>query len=441
MTLTKANTKPHQGNLNDHPHQGDLNRLSLTDALRHLAEGTHTAEQIINACYDRTLSRENDVGAWQYLLSRDDYLKQYHAHKDFYDQSPLKGLPIAIKDIIDTADMPTEMGSAIHAGRMPHSDASCVSRLKQAGGIIMGKTVTTEFAYFRPGKTANPNNLKHTPGGSSSGSAAAVADAMVSVALGSQTAASVIRPAAYCGTWGYVATRGEYSLRGVQPLAQSLDSLGMFARTIDDIKLLRALILACDMPTQKLDMSTLKIVVVNGDDVGDCSPDMHHAMETATQTLADNGAQIVDGDFGGRLQQLVDIHSTIMAFEVARNIVVESQSPDKISPQFNDLLEQGRGLSYAQYQQALTSRDVIDTWLKNNYGNAVFLAPAAPGAAPAGLDATGSPHMSRPWQVLGRPTVCHKITTDSDGLPLSVQLIGAPHSDDRLLNLAPLMMG
>ena len=423
-------------NTHAQPSQGHLNVLPLTDVLRHLADGTHTVEQIINACYDRIDARESDVGAWQYLVPRDDYLKQYQANKSFYEQSPLKGLPIAVKDIIDTAHMTTEMGSAIHTGRLPHNDASCVSRLKQAGGIVMGKTVTTEFAYFRPGKTANPRNLAHTPGGSSSGSAAAVADGMAPVALGSQTAASVIRPAAYCGTWGYVATRGELSLRGVQPLAQSLDSLGMFARAIDDIKLLRSLMLAHNPQTQNPDMSGVKIVIVNGDDVGDCSTDMQDAMQTATETLAERGAQIITGDFGGRLQELVDIHSTIMAFEVARNIVVESQSPDKISPQFTGLLEDGMAIPYEQYLATLDKRDVIQSWLNSNYGNAVFLAPAAGGSAPAGLEATGSPHMSRPWQVLGRPAVCHTVKTDKNQLPLSVQMIGQHHSDDRLLNLA-----
>lgn len=414
-----------------------LNQISLTQALSMCEMGKCTVEQIIHACYDRIDAREQSVGAWQYLIPRQEYLKTYNDNKEFYQNSVLKGLPIAVKDIIDTANMPTEMGSSIHQGRYPTNDATCVFRLIKAGGIIMGKTVTTEFAYFRPGKTANPCNLAHTPGGSSSGSAASVADYMVPVALGSQTAASTIRPAGYCGTIGYVATRGEMSLRGIQPLAQSLDSFGLFARNCDDIKLLRSLILLHEPNVKTLDIQGLKIVAVNGDDVGECSPDMHHAMDIQIQSLQDKGIQVVQGDFDGRLQQLVDIHAQIMAFEVARNIVEETEYSDKISPQFNALLSDGMAMTYADYMQALADRDAIADWIHNSYGAYdAFLAPSAPGSAPMGLSATGAPHMSRPWQVLGRPTISHPVYNDDNGLPLSVQLIGKPHSDDMLLQLS-----
>jgi len=190
-----------------------INNATLLDILQAISNKVITTEQVINAFYDRIDEREADVGAWQSRHSREDVLAEYHSKRAFYDHSPLKGLPVGIKDIIDTADLPTAMGSTIHAQRQPIEDASCVTLIRDAGGIILGKTVTTEFAYFKPGKTANPANLGHTPGGSSSGSAAAVADNMP-LALGSQTAASVIRPAAYCGTAGYVGSRGEFSLRG-----------------------------------------------------------------------------------------------------------------------------------------------------------------------------------------------------------------------------------
>lgn len=185
-----------------------LNTLGLRQALLAIDQGRCTAEDIINACFDRIEAREDAVGAWAFRLTREEYLQHYRENREFYAASVLKGLPVGVKDIIDTADMPTEMGSAIHQGRQPVDDASCVALIRQAGGMVLGKTVTTEFAYFKPGKTANPRDLERTPGGSSSGSAAAVADWMLPLALGSQTAASVVRPAAYCGVLGYVGSRG-----------------------------------------------------------------------------------------------------------------------------------------------------------------------------------------------------------------------------------------
>ena len=414
-----------------------LNQLTLTQALSLCNTGKSTVEQIVHACYDRIEAREQQVGAWQYMRSRTEYLDIYHNNKDFYKNSVLKGLPVAIKDIIDTADMPTELGSPIYQGRCPPHNATCVSRLLQAGAIVMGKTVTTEFAYFRPGKTANPCNLAHTPGGSSSGSVASVADGMVPVALGSQTGGSVIRPAAYCGIIGYVATPGEMSLRGVLPLAQSLDSLGIFARSCEDIYLLRSLILSHSPNVQPIDIQGVKIVRVHGDDVGECSPDMHRAMDMAAQNLKQQGVQVIQGKFGNRLHQLGTIHAQIMAFEVARNIVEETAYLDKISPQFKELLSQGTNMTYAEYKIALSQRDTIADWIRDTYGGCDgFLAPSAPGAAPLGLDATGSPHMSRPWQALACPAVSYPVYGDDNGLPLSVQLIGHPHSDDMLLQLA-----
>src|SRR5690554_2014153 len=252
---------------------------SLTQALQLIESGQSSTEAILQACLERIEEREPEVGAWQYRLDTRACLELYRANRAFYDNSLLKGLPIGIKDIIDTADMPTEMGSPIHTGRRPVDDASCVALLRQAGGIILGKTVTTEFAYFKPGKTANPRDLTRTPGGSSSGSAAAVADGMVPVALGSQTAASVIRPAAYCGTVGYVGTRGEFSLRGIQPLGQSLDSLGLFSRRVEDIELLRAVLLRQPDPLAVTEpLVPRQVLFCRGDAAGEIDPDMVDAM-------------------------------------------------------------------------------------------------------------------------------------------------------------------
>lgn len=218
-------------------------KLPLHQLLHALHTGEASLPEIVASFYERIAIRDDRIGAWQYLIDQDDYLAEYESRSDFYKASPLMGLPFAVKDVIDTAGIPTTMGSAIHQDRIPDMDASCVTAMKAAGGILMGKTVTTEFAYFQAGKTNNPHDAERTPGGSSSGSAAAVADFMVPVAFGTQTAASVIRPASYCGCIGYVGSKNEFSLRNIQPLAHSLDSLGILSNDVLDTLLLRNILL------------------------------------------------------------------------------------------------------------------------------------------------------------------------------------------------------
>ena len=196
--------------------------LSATEAAARIRAGTLTCESLMRSCLARIELRETQVGAWQFL-DADRALERARAADRQAPQGPLHGIPIGVKDIMDTVDMPTGLGSPIYARRQPDWDAACVAALRAAGAIVLGKTVSTEFAYFQPGKTRNPRNLLHTPGGSSSGSAAAVADGMLPLALGSQTAASVTRPAAFCGVYGYKGSHGEFSLSGIRPFAESLD--------------------------------------------------------------------------------------------------------------------------------------------------------------------------------------------------------------------------
>lgn len=412
--------------------------LGLRQALIAIAQRQCTAQEVIETCFDRIERREEVVGAWQFKLSRQAYMEQYWARQSFYQNSPLKGLPVGVKDIIDTADMPTEMGSPIHAGRQPADDASCVELLKQAGGLILGKTVTTEFAYFKPGKTCNPKDLQRTPGGSSSGSAAAVADGMVPVALGSQTAASVIRPAAYCGSVGYVGSRGEFSLRGGQPLAQSLDSLGLFARRVEDIELLRAILLrAADPLAQAKAQKPTRILLCPGEAIGATDPDMAEALQKVAGLLQQQGVEVLTLEAGEHLQEMVTHHGHIMAWEVCRNLAFESRFPEQLSAPLQTLIETGLAMPREQYLQSLQAADATRLWLWSRYADVdAVLAPAAPGIAPKGQAATGAPHMSRPWQAMGLPTITLPGMTDSAGLPLGVQLIGRFRDDDQLLRLA-----
>ncbi|MBA4500830.1 amidase [Marinobacterium marinum] len=414
------------------------NKMGLKQALDAIREGTLSAESMIEECFDRIEAREEMIGAWQHRLSREAYLAHYRQNREFYEQSLLKGLPVGIKDIIDTAEMPTEMGSPIHQGRRPVDDASCVELLRRAGAIVLGKTVTTEFAYFRPGKTANPCDPSRTPGGSSSGSAAAVADDMVPMALGSQTAASVIRPAAYCGTVGYVGSRGEFSLRGIQPLGQSLDSLGMFARRVEDIELLRTVLLrqSDTAPVQTI-LKPTKILLVSGPAIGETSSDMQAAMRRVQKMLTGQGVTVVEPGSEIGLADLVTHHSVVMAYEVSRNLVYESGRCEQLSEPLQTLIETGLAMPRTDYLNALQAAEAIRQKLLAEYPDVdAILAPAAPGVAPEGRDNTGAPHMSRPWQVMGLPVVTLPGLVDTDGLPLGIQLVGQARDDDRLLCMA-----
>lgn len=417
----------------------DLKKLGLCQALSAIATGDFTPEELINAYYDQIEAREIEVGAWQFVLSREEYLEKYHQKKVFYEASILQGLPIAIKDIIDTRCMPTEMGSPIHSGRQPVDNASCVTLLMQAGGIIMGKTVTTEFAYFKPGKTRNPKDLTRTPGGSSSGSAASVADFMVPVALGSQTAASVIRPAAYCGVVGYVGSQGEYSLRGVQPLAQSLDSLGLFARRVEDIELLRSILLMQPQISSVVSDRPYRILVCQGSAVGEIEPEMDLALQEFSDCLQQQGAEIIEMHSCDLIHRLIKHHINIMAWEVVRNLSYEAEHAEQVSGTLQQLFKQGRKMTHESYQESLEIVAEIGRWLWSNpkhLGVDAILAPAAPGVAPVGHASTGQPHMSRPWQVLGLPVVTLPGITNKQGLPLGLQLIGRAREDDQLLVLS-----
>src|SRR5919108_988355 len=211
----------------------DPSALTARQAARQIAEHRITSEALITACFQRIAAREGVVGAWQYL-DREQALATARRRDAEPPRGPLHGIPIAVKDLIDTADMPTTYGSPIYRNHRPAADASCVALARAAGAVILGKTVTTEFATFRPGKTANPRNPAHTPGGSSSGSAAAVADGMVPLGFGTQTAGSVIRPGAYCGCVAYKPSFCLINRAGVKPLADSLDTIGVFARSVED---------------------------------------------------------------------------------------------------------------------------------------------------------------------------------------------------------------
>ena len=406
--------------------------------LHALNTGDAFLPEIVTSFYQRIATREPLVQAWQYLIDEEDYLAEYESNKAFYQASPLKGLPFAVKDVIDTAGIPTSMGSAIHAERIPNMDASCVTAMKAAGGILMGKTVTTEFAYFQAGKTNHPHDAERTPGGSSSGSAAAVADYMVPIAFGTQTAASVIRPASFCGCVGYVGSRGEFSLRNIQPLAQSLDSLGIISNHVLDTQLIRDVLLQKSLQAAVVAVKpAINFAVLDGQNLGEVSVEMLEALAQCQQTLLGHGHTQVAFPFAAEAMELTALHGQIMAFEVARNLVFEQQHTG-LSEHMQGLLHTGLALSYGEYIAALARVEAIKQILLQWMGEQkidVILAPAAAGIAPLKTTGTGAPFMSRAWQVLGLPTVSLPLAYHQK-MPLGLQLIAQPHADDVLLQQA-----
>jgi Asp-tRNA(Asn)/Glu-tRNA(Gln) amidotransferase A subunit family amidase len=413
---------------------GLIGALSASQAAAQIRAGTLGCEDLMLSCLSRIAQREQQVGAWQFLDAT-RALERARAADKLPPQGPLHGVAIGIKDIMDTVDMPTTLGSPIYARRQPDWDASCVAALRAAGAIILGKTVSTEFAYFQAGKTRNPHSLEHTPGGSSSGSAAAVADGMVPVALGSQTAASVTRPAAFCGVYGYKASHGEFSLSGIRPFAESLDSLGVLARSVDDILLLRSVMLGGAATEPRPRSAPPRLAVCRTAQWSLVEPQAQHALESLVQTCRRAGAVVSELELPAQFAGLIDAQKTIMAYEAAHNYVFEMTScPEQLSPAFRALTESGRKVSRDHYASA--KREVVQAKLVLRSMAAeldAWIAPAALGEAPLASSGTGDPLMSRMWTALQGPSLCVPVGRGAQGLPLAVQLVGLAGHDDGLL--------
>ena len=335
--------------------------------------------------------------------------------------------------------LPTECGSPLRRGRVEaDDDAPLVARLRELGAIPLGKTVTTEFAYFAPGPTRNPNRLSHTPGGSSSGSAAAVAAGVVPLALGSQTAGSLTRPASYCGVAGLVApVGGPLDTTGFAGLSHTLDAAGILTRSVTDVRLAYLALTGSDRladPVRNLERP--RLAAWSGIELVDISDDMQTAVRHTVEAAVAEGAELVDFDWPALTPRLVEAHGTVMAYEASRALASEGRHPTQLSAPLNDLLTQGRSITDRDYQDALAvaarARSAILTLLTDVDA---IIGPAAPGAAPEGLSATGSPILSRPWQLLGLPALTVPGRLDGQGMPLGIQLIGHPSRVERLLAL------
>jgi len=434
-----------------------LNWLSATDAARAVRDGAISSEQLVEACLTRIREAEPDVQAWQFL-DPEHALRQARELDDRRRQGgptgPLHGVPVGIKDIIDTTDMPTEDGTPLHAGRAPDDDATVVAMLRQAGAVIMGKTVTTECAYFHPGKTRNPHNPEHTPGGSSSGSAAAVAAGMVPLALGSQTNGSTIRPASFCGVYGFKPTHGLVPRGGMLRLSRALDHVGLFARSIEDIALLGEQIVGFDERDPDTRARARPPFVATAAQEPPMPPRFAFvrgpSWERIEKETEEAFAELAES-LGGAVQQ-IDLplpgdvlawHRTLMEAEMAANLDLEwEKGRDKLSEPLRKLLERGRAVPALEYQRALARIPLLNKALAEIFENVdAILTPAAPGTAPKGLGATGDPSFCTLWTLCGTPAISLPLMQGGNGLPLGVQLVGARHGDARLLRTARWLVG
>jgi Asp-tRNA(Asn)/Glu-tRNA(Gln) amidotransferase A subunit family amidase len=429
-------------------------QLSAAEAAERLAGGLLTSEELMQSCLEQIRHAEPIVQAWQFLDEGHALAQARSADERRRSGQPvgaLNGIPVGLKDIIDTADMPTENGTVLHKGRAPREDAAVVKSLRAAGAVIMGKTVTTECAYFNPGKTRNPHNPEHTPGGSSSGSAAAVAAHMVPLALGSQTAGSVIRPGSFCGAYAFKPTHGLIPRTGVLQLSRTLDHIGMFARSLDDLALLGEALIGYDEgdPDTRPRARSPLVEVLNEEPPVQpmlafiktphwerADPDTKDAYAELVESLGDRVEEV---DLSPSAVDAWEWQRTIMEAEMATNLEpLWRAGKEQLSDRLRSLIERGRDTRYLDHQRALRCAQAaienLDELFTERYD--AILTPPALGTAPKGLGATGDPAFCVPWTLFGMPALSLPLMQGENGLPLGVQLVGRRNYDARLLRTA-----
>lgn len=421
------------------PSREPRHALSATALAQGLRTGIFTAEAVAQSCLARIAAREPAVQAW-ICLDPDLVLAQARAADRRcaagVPLGALHGIPVGIKDIIDTADMPTENGTVLHAGRRPAADAALITRLRNAGAIIVGKTVTTELATYAPGKTRNPHHPEHTPGGSSSGSAAAVAAGMVPLAVGTQTNGSVIRPAAFCGVYGYKPTAGLISQAGVLRQSPALDQIGVFARTVDDAALLAEQLMEQPIVFTAAEAAVPpRLAYVRTPRWEDATDDTRVAYARLIKVLGDSVTEVA---MPATAAPAWDWHRTVMETEIAENFDAEWQNgKDRLSASLRGQIERGRVTAVADYQHALAQIPLVDALFDDLYSKYdAILTPSVAGTAPRGLGSTGDPAFCTLWTFCGMPAINVPLLHGANGLPLGVQLVGPRMGDARLLRAA-----
>jgi Asp-tRNA(Asn)/Glu-tRNA(Gln) amidotransferase A subunit family amidase len=395
--------------------------LSATAAAGAIRAGQLSSVALVQACLERIAERDPVVRAWRHL-DADAALAQARARDAEPARGPLHGVPVGVKDLIDTADQPTAYGSPIYDGHRPDRDAACVARLRAAGAVILGKTVTTEFALFHPGPTTNPHDATRTPGGSSSGSAAAVADGMVPLALGTQTAASVIRPASFCGVFGCKPTFDLIPTDGVKAISPSLDTVGVFTRDADDLAAALDVLAGAAIG----DAGPPRMALVRTYEWERAGPATRDALTTVASDLA-----LPEVELPGEFATLVDSQTTIMVAEIARCLADEHRDHDaQLSDRLRAVIADGARVSDDALRAAHEHVRRCHALLPEVFGeHDVALTPSAVGEATVGIDATGDPLFGRIWTALGAPSVAVPGLRGPAGLPLGVQVVAAPGND------------
>jgi len=427
--------------------------LSAVELRDRMARGALRAVDLAQACLDQIAAQEPRVQAWAWLDGEHviNQAKALDAHRATGRAiGPLHGLPVGLKDVIDTVRIPTSNGTALDAGRVPTADAVVVQRLKAAGAIIMGKTVSTELAFLAPGKTRNPHNPEHTPGGSSSGSAAAVAAGMVPLAIGTQTGGSVIRPAAYCGAVGFKPSFGSIPRTGILAQSPSLDTVGVFARGIEDAALLAEILFGHDPadrstaampPPRLLDTAraappvTPMLAFVRPPEWDTATEQTKLAMQELTGELGDRCFEaLLPNAFG----EAASIRERINHAEMAKcYFAYERRGREQMSETMRDALDAGKAIPARDYIAALDWPDILNAGLEEIFDRCdAIITPATPSAAPQGLSSTGSSIFNGLWTLCGTPAVTVPLLMDDTGLPMGVQLVGRRGDDARLLRTA-----
>lgn len=432
----------------------DLTQLSAASAAEEIRDGRLSSEALTNACLDRIEETEPTIKAWAHLDAEgalDQAREMDRIRRAGHATGILHGVPVGLKDIVDTRDMPTQRGTAIFDGHQPSADACIVERLRESGAVILGKTRTTELAFVHPTVTTNPHDPKRTPGGSSSGSAAAVAANHVPLAIGTQTNGSVIRPASFCGTFGFKPTRGVVSRRGILQTSVSLDQVGGFARTLEDVALLSDAIGSYD-PADPLSFARPRPQMTKGVRAEvPVEPDIAWFDLPFNDRLDDDareGLEVVMEGLGARVERfepapqmadLVNVQRIIHEYEINQHLEkVFTDHWDQISETLKPIIIRARDISPDQYNDALAVKSSAEAFFTEHFNDFdAILAPSAAGQAPLlSIGSTGDPVFCTLWTLAGLPTVTLPVLVGEDDLPIGVQLIGAQEEDDRLLRTA-----
>jgi Asp-tRNA(Asn)/Glu-tRNA(Gln) amidotransferase A subunit family amidase len=414
-----------------------LNQLSATEIVQGIAAGKFTAEAVTRDCLERIKAREGTVQAWA-TIDPELALAQARALDRGPRRGALHGMPIGVKDVIDTVDLPTEMGSPIYKGHRAACDAACVAVARAAGAVILGKTVTAEFAGMFPGPTTNPHNPAHTPGGSSSGSAAAVADMMVPAAFGTQTGGSVLRPAAYSGAVGYKPTFNLINRSGIKFAAESLDTIGVITRTVDDAELVTAAVIG-KKPARRTMESAPRLGLCRTPLWDTAQPETKHAVEDAAARLAAAGASVREITLPEEFSRLFHAsRETMNNYERSKSMAADwAAHGDRISKVLGDRIKLGMAMRHDDYVAALRLAEDCRAKIEVAFdGLDCMISPCVKGEAPRGLNPTGDPAFQQFWTVLYGPSMSLPTHRGPNGLPVGLQVVARRYDDDRLFACA-----